>query len=66
MMQEETPSGGMPQGHESEVLRRELERRLTILEGTNEEEFGPFTALDWTICVLFFVIIPILAVWWYA
>ena len=65
-MQEGTPSGGIPREHDAEVLRRELERRLAILEGTNEEEFGRFTALDWTICVLFFVIIPILAVWWYA
>ncbi len=65
-MQEGTPSGGIPQGNEAEVLRRELERRLVILEDANEEEFGRFTAFDWTICVLFFVILPILAAWWYA
>ncbi len=65
-MQEGTPSGSIPQGHEIEVLRRELERRLVILENANEEEFGRFTALDWTICILFFVILPILVAWWYA
>ena len=65
-MQEGTPSGGIPQGHDTEVLRRELERRLVILEDANEEEFGRFTAFDWTICVLFFVILPILVAWWYA
>ncbi len=65
-MQEGTPPGGIPQGHDTKVLRRELERRLVILEGADEEEFGRFTALDWTICILFFVILPILAAWWYA
>lgn len=65
-MREGTSSSGISQEQETKVLRGELERRLAILEGANEGEFGRFTALDWTICVLFFVILPILAAWWYA
>ena len=65
-MREGTSSSAISQEQETKVLRRELERRLAILEGANEGEFGRFTALDWAICVLFFVILPILAAWWYA
>lgn len=66
MMDDGTPAGGLLHERETEVLRRELERRLAILDDADEDRFGSFTPLDWAICVLFFVIIPILAVWWFA
>lgn len=49
---------------ESEVILRELERRLTILEKADEPSFGSFTAVDWILCVIFFVILPLVLAWW--
>ncbi len=49
-----------------EVIVRELERRLTLLDGADEATFGHFSALDWTLCVVAFVVLPLLLVWWVA
>ncbi|MFQ5877839.1 MAG: hypothetical protein ACE5JH_09175 [Acidobacteriota bacterium] len=48
------------------VIRRELERRLALLDAADESAFGRFTALDWMFCVVAFVILPLLLVWWAA
>lgn len=48
----------------AEAIVRDLERRLSILEGTDEARFGEFGALDWTVCVLAFLVAPIILVWW--
>ena len=42
----------------------ELRRRLRILEAAGEETFGPFTAFDWTVCVVLFVVLPALLFAW--
>jgi hypothetical protein len=47
-------------------LRRELERRLRLLEEADEAEFGTFTRLDWIVCTVAFFVLPLLAVWWWA
>lgn len=48
------------------ILVDDLERRLRHLETAGEEEFGPFTALDWAFCLLLFVVLPLLLVVWCA
>ena len=45
---------------------RELERRIEELESRDEAAFGHFTAWDWTLCTVFCVVLPLLAVWWWA
>jgi hypothetical protein len=49
--------------HEQQVLQRELERRLRLLSDADETEFGSFTALDWWITLLCFLLLPILFIW---
>jgi hypothetical protein len=43
--------------------RRELERRIRALESQDEASFGAFTAWDWTACVVFTVVLPLLVIW---
>jgi len=57
---------GVRNAHESELLTRELERRLEWLSQADEAEFGHFGRLDWWICAALFFVIPILVVWWAA
>jgi hypothetical protein len=49
---------------EARILHRELERRLELIDSANDAEFGLFTALDWTIVLLFFFVLPLLIAWW--
>ena len=44
----------------------ELQRRIEELEGMNEAAFGEFTSRDWWICILGSLVIPLLALWWFA
>jgi hypothetical protein len=61
--------GGRPAGHASgdrvhRILVADLERRLRILDAADDREFGPFTLIDWALCLLLFVALPLaLAVW---
>ncbi len=48
---------------ERQVLQRELERRLRLLNDADETEFGSFTALDWCVTLFCFLLLPILLVW---
>ncbi len=43
-----------------EALRDELDRRLEFFETAEESSFGPFTALDWLLCTLFFFALPVI------
>jgi len=47
----------------SQILRRELERRLEFFEEADEEVFGRFTAIDWAVCTILFFAIPLVIVW---
>ena len=49
---------------EAEAIVRDLDRRLGILESADEERFGEFGALDWTVSVLAFLVAPLVLVWW--
>lgn len=44
----------------------ELESRIADLETLDEASFGAFTGWDWLACVLGAVVLPALALWWYA
>jgi hypothetical protein len=44
----------------------ELERRIAELEGLDESAFGRFTAWDWGVCVVGALVLPVLALWWFA
>ena len=45
---------------------RELARRIDELEAHDEAAFGRFTAWDWTVCTVFGLALPLLAIWWWA
>ncbi len=49
-----------------EYIVRELERRIQKIEQMEESAFGRFTALDWVICVIAFVILPHAVLWLFA
>jgi hypothetical protein len=48
------------------VIVRELERRIRALSTEDEATFGAFTALDWAICLVGFVVLPLVLIWWAA
>jgi hypothetical protein len=57
---------GLSDARESELLRGELERRLAWMSQADDAEFGSFTRLDWWICGICFLLLPLTLVWWVA
>ena len=49
-----------------ERLVEDLECRIEELEGLDDSDIGSFTALDWFFCIAGSVVIPALALWWFA
>ena len=49
-----------------EQLVADLERRLDELEALDDSDVGSFTSLDWFFCITGSVVIPVIAVWWFA
>jgi len=49
-----------------ERLIEDLERRIDALEALDDSDLGGFTALDWFFCVAGSVVIPAIALWWFA
>lgn len=49
-----------------ELLVADLERRIEELEGLDDSDIGRFTALDWFFCITGSVVIPAIALWWFA
>jgi hypothetical protein len=56
-------SGGVS---ERERLVADLERRIDELEVLGDAELGAFTSLDWFLCVAGCIVLPALALWWFA
>jgi hypothetical protein len=44
----------------------ELRRRIEELEQTGDSAFGGFTRWDWAVCTLSGLVLPALALWWFA
>ena len=71
-MKRESPHSEPPDASHAEgdaqhsALVADLERRIEYLESLDESDFGSFTAWDWVICVLGAVVIPYLALLWFA
>ncbi len=56
-------------GDESEArggLLEELERRIDEIEGLDDAAIGSFTGWDWLICVIGSLVLPAIALWWFA
>jgi hypothetical protein len=49
-----------------ERLVEDLERRIEALEALDDSDIGSFTALDWFFCIAGSVVIPAIALWWFA
>jgi len=48
------------------MLVEDLERRIAVLEALDDSDLGSFTALDWFFCVVGSIVIPAIALWWFA
>ncbi len=46
-----------------EQLVADLERRLEALD---DSDVGSFTRLDWFFCITGSIVIPVIALWWFA
>ena len=49
-----------------ERLVEGLERRIEELEALDDSDVGDFTTLDWFFCIAGSVVIPAIALWWFA
>lgn len=47
-------------------LVEELERRIEEVEAFDDATIGSFTRWDWLVCVVGAVVLPALAMWWFA
>jgi len=47
----------------SQILQRELERRLEFFDAADDAVFGHFTSVDWAVCTILFFALPLLIVW---
>ena len=47
-------------------LVEDLERRLDALEALDESDVGSFTRLDWFLCIAGSIVLPVIAIWWFA
>jgi hypothetical protein len=54
---EQTPRG---------LLVEELESRIEELEALDDAAIGAFTGLDWFVCVVGSLVLPAIAMWWFA
>jgi hypothetical protein len=48
------------------ALIEELERRIEEIEVLDDAAIGSFTGWDWLLCVIGSLVLPALAMWWYA
>ena len=47
-------------------LLEELERRIEEVEGLDDAAIGSFTGWDWLVCVIGSLVLPAIAIWWFA
>ena len=48
------------------ALVEELERRIEQIEGLGDGSIGRFTGWDWLLCVIGSLVLPAVAIWWFA
>ncbi len=48
------------------ALVEELERRIEEVEGLDDTAIGGFTGWDWLVCVIGSLVLPAIALWWFA
>ncbi len=48
------------------ALLEELERRIEEVEGLDDAAIGSFTGWDWLVCVIGSLVLPAIAMWWFA
>jgi hypothetical protein len=49
-----------------ERIVEDLERRIDELEALDHSDIGNFTSLDWFFCIAGSIVIPVIALWWFA
>jgi len=48
------------------ALVEELERRIEEIEGFDDGSIGSFTGWDWILCLIGSLVLPAVALWWFA
>ncbi len=48
------------------ALVEELERRIEEIEGLDDAAIGSFSGWDWLVCVIGSLVLPAIALWWFA
>jgi hypothetical protein len=61
---EGAPNGAAGQSFD-DAMRRDLERRISMLASGSEATFGPLGTGDWIATFLLFVLLPLFLVWIY-
>ncbi len=49
-----------------EALVDELERRIEEIESLDDSVIGRFTGWDWLVCGIGSLVLPAIAMWWFA
>ena len=49
-----------------DLRARELTRRIEELEAQDDASFGHFTVWDWSVCIAFALVLPLLGIWRFA
>jgi hypothetical protein len=48
------------------ALVAELERRIEEIESLDDSVIGRFTGWDWLACIVGSLVLPAIAIWWFA
>jgi len=64
------PEAKHPEATSEDATRRalveELEQRIEAIEALDDATIGQFTGWDWFVCVIGAIVLPALAMWWFA
>ena len=44
----------------------ELEHRIRAIESADDDAYGSFTGLDWLLCILGALVVPVIVLLWFA
>ena len=64
-----TPGADPARNQEAELQRArvaELEERIEVIAGLDDEDLGTWTTLDWIACTLLGAVLPLLVMYWFA
>ena len=58
--------GAREESEARRALVEELECRIEEIEALDDTVIGSFNAWDWLLCVIGSLVLPVIAIWWFA